>query len=405
MSRENLSGENIRLLRTGSPKADESLMGYVVRLTEQNGYETPLWILKMAGLVSNKALGCSFIFKSSECLYRLTQITGASMTKLESLIYPPAETTPDTHCLFFRLPIPRYLVRPARPKVCPICLSESNYCRRVWELSIVTVCLKHKCLLIDECPSCKRNIRWIRNRISVYSCEFDWREATVIPVEESEVTLTRHVHCLCGLSLNQIHEQDSTNPNPLLDLELQDLLSVLFFIAGHHQGLSVTTSKHLLSLKRNEDFHAVFTKAFSVFENWPNAYYQLLDWVRKREKGYPPIRQRQKSVLYRAFGKFYASLFKILSGSQFEFIKKAFIEYLIRRWDGGHALSSNLLQSATPCHNSKYISKSDVVRLIDISNRKVDQLIEIGNLKAIVLSKGKKRLFFIDLMEITKLRV
>jgi hypothetical protein len=39
-----------QLLRTPSPQPDESLMGYILRLSETNYYETPKWILDLAGL-------------------------------------------------------------------------------------------------------------------------------------------------------------------------------------------------------------------------------------------------------------------------------------------------------------------------------------------------------------------
>src|SRR4029453_7659693 len=39
-----------RLLRTPPPRADESLMGYILRLTESNLYDSPRWVLDLAGL-------------------------------------------------------------------------------------------------------------------------------------------------------------------------------------------------------------------------------------------------------------------------------------------------------------------------------------------------------------------
>ncbi|TVY09092.1 hypothetical protein FPZ49_15390 [Paenibacillus cremeus] len=44
-------------------------------------------------------------------------------------------------------------------KFCPHCLYEAKYHRLLWDVSLVSVCLKHKCNLIENCPSCGRHIR------------------------------------------------------------------------------------------------------------------------------------------------------------------------------------------------------------------------------------------------------
>lgn len=54
------------------------------------------------------------------------------------------------------------MLRWRRPQVCPICVAKTGYCRRVWDLSLSVVCLEHQCLLIDSCPTCKKNLTWTR---------------------------------------------------------------------------------------------------------------------------------------------------------------------------------------------------------------------------------------------------
>jgi len=392
-----------RLLRTSKPKADESFMGYIIRLTERNGYESPSWILEMAELnCGASSPSCSFSFGASERFNLLAKLTDTNISELLSITYPLANVEHD-YCLFFDNIIPRYCLRLGRPKICPECLLESSYCRRIWDLSIVTTCLKHKCLLLDECANCESFISWSRNHVSICSCEFDWRKSTPISVGASELSLTQHIHWLCGLPIDKDYTQDRLHQNPVLNLSLQDLLLTVFFIAGQYQGLLVSTSKNLIPFGRNKDFHNLFSLAFSVFEDWPNAYYQFLDWRSKQEKCIPYIRQRQKSILYREFGRFYAGLFKILSECQFGFMKKAFVEYLIERWEGYCVLPASKKNNITPHFENKYISKIDAERLLEIFDGQIDQLIKIGKLKSIVRSKGMKRLIFVDVADIAKL--
>src|SRR2546421_2395892 len=148
------------LLIRGKPNADESLMGYIIRLTERNGYPSPSWIVKRAELNYGINRSCSFVYKSPETLSGLSHLTGASISELAAITYSPEKSYRYDSCLFYGNVLHQSFVRLGYPKLCPHCLSESPYCRRVWDLPAATTCLKHKCLLMDECPSCMRRISW-----------------------------------------------------------------------------------------------------------------------------------------------------------------------------------------------------------------------------------------------------
>jgi len=47
-------------------------------------------------------------------------------------------------------------IRQHAQRICPLCLKEDNqpYLRKKWRLFFSTACVKHKCFLIDRCPSC-----------------------------------------------------------------------------------------------------------------------------------------------------------------------------------------------------------------------------------------------------------
>lgn len=396
--------ENQRLLRSGKPKDDESLMGYIIRLTEQNGYPSPSWIVKKAELHHEMNRSCSFVYRSPETLKALSDLTGTDISELASLTYSPESRRKYDDCLFYGNVVHQSFIRLGYPKICPRCLSESLHCRRIWELSAVTTCLKHRCLLIDECPNCMRCISWIRNRVGVCSCEFDWREATATPVESSEMALTHHLHYLCGLLNSKVSAKGRLKKLPIMDLGLQDFLSVLFFFGGIIQNILVSNGLHLVIGMKNTDLHALFANAYSVFEDWPNNFHQFLRWRRVQEKDYPFIHYRLKSALYMDFGKAYIGIYRILSGSQFDFIKDAFVNYLVGEWEGCIIPPTNRTKVRGHCRTSKYVSKTDAIRLLEADDEGIDQLIEDGSLKTIVRSKGMKRLIFVEVTDIAKLK-
>lgn len=374
------------LLIRSKPKADESFMGYIIRLTEQNGYPSPSWIIQKAELNYGINHGCSFVYKLPEPLKAMSNLTGANITELTSITYCcPSEYK---YCLFYGSTIHQSCIRLGYPKICPRCLSESPHCRRIWELSAVTTCLKHRCLLIDECPNCTRRISWSRNRVSFCLCEFDWREAKAVPVGEREIALTQHLHRLCGLLNGNQSVKDPFQHSPILDFSLQDFLSALFFFAGVYKGISASTGIHLIPKGKNKDIHALFTSAYYIFEDWPKSFYQFLDWWRTQQRKSAPTILRLKSVLYRDFGKLYIGLYKTLLGRQYDFIRNAFINYLVERWEGCEIPPFTRKKSIKHASTIKYISKSDAKLLLNIDELLITQLIETGRIRTMIRSKG-----------------
>src|SRR5437879_3347465 len=129
------------LVFSAIPHADESFIGYLIRLTEVNHYETPSWILQLAGLGSYLRK-VSFAFGKSLSLTPLSQLTGVSEDELSGLSYQRSagKRTKFSDCLVFGSPAPRIGIRAHRPKVCPACLVEFGYVRKLWDLTPVTIC-------------------------------------------------------------------------------------------------------------------------------------------------------------------------------------------------------------------------------------------------------------------------
>ncbi len=56
------------------------------------------------------------------------------------------------------------------PQICPRCIHEDGFCRAVWELAPITVCLRHECALVDACSRCGAPLRWDRPAIDICNC-------------------------------------------------------------------------------------------------------------------------------------------------------------------------------------------------------------------------------------------
>lgn len=389
-----------RLLIRAKPYPDESCTGYFLRLTEQNGYESLSWIFQAADVSYEKShQGCVFAFDASKHLSHLAQLAGISTAEIIKLTYPRTSDSDNLSLnYFFGQPVSKDLIRSNRPKICPGCLSETPYCRRVWEFSAVTACPIHRRLLIDECPKCNRRISWFRKSVRVCSCKFDWRESPALPVVEQELRLTRHIYQLCGLSVAVLDRQKLSEP--IAKLSLNDLLRALLFVAGQQRGLSSSTSRHLVAAGKNQNFHNILIKTYSVFECWPDNYFRFLDQRRLQEKSVVRTYQRMKSALYGEFGSFYSGLHSVLSEKQFDFMRCAFIEYLTRNWVRVGHLNSMHQKTIEDSPKEPYVLKSDVRRLLGVDNTWINHRINTGALTTMTLSKGKKRLIFIKVIDV-----
>jgi hypothetical protein len=379
-------------------------MGYFLRLTERNGYESLSWIFQIADLnYEHTQQCCNFVLEAPAGLARLAQLAGINSDEMRKLTYPSAPSLDDERLhYFFGQPVSPDLIRSTRPKICPDCLSESPHCQRVWEFAAVTVCPTHRQMLIDECPTCKRRISWSRKNVTVCSCNFDWRESPASPVVEQQSMLTCHIYRLCGLSV--VGADPPKLSEPFSRLSLNDLLRALFFIAGQHRGLSAATSRHLVAAGKSQNFHGILTEAYSVFEDWPANYFKFLDQRRIQERKVTRTYQRMKSALYAEFGSFYSGLHTVLSGRQFDFMRGAFIEYITQHRMLHGRLDSVNYKTVEDSLKSQYVLKSDVRRLLGTDYAWINHCIRTGRLRTLVRSKGKKRLIFIKVEDVAKLR-
>jgi TniQ len=381
-----------RLLCVSPPFADENIVGYILRLTELNRYDTPSWILQLAGIKSYLQSNLSFAFNTTWNLSPLERLTGIEKSKLSTLLYSPVDTPQKTSRDYQVLggTVPQYMIRLRYPKLCPACLQETAYTRKYWDLAPVTTCPKHGCLLIDECPGCKKRLSWCRRTIGCCRCEFDWREYTPLPVDNLELRLAERLHLICNQPVPNTNRQRSEITNPLLGLDLKNFLSAVFFIASQFKGRIDTKGKHLAPSIRNAELHTLLCKAWSVFEDWPHNYFSFFEWRREQGTG-----AHAAYGLRKDFAEYKSALYKQLGAKPLDFMRSAFEEYLTTKWNGGYTAHVKRLNGVGR-KDGRYASRREAKELLKIGVASVDKLISAGRLKAIVRRQGGSRLILIE---------
>ncbi|MGD0281787.1 MAG: TniQ family protein [Dissulfurispiraceae bacterium] len=385
------------LLRTLKPYKDESFPGFLLRLAEKNGYDRLSWILQMAGIEKPiYSLPGNLPLDMRKALSELSRVVGVGKEELLSLLYVQQRegVTLEKNASYSQV-IPWHMVRFSRTKVCPECLKEENYCRKIWDLAAVTACPIHKCFLYDECPNCLSPIKWNRFRVSVCDCNYDFRSAPSLKVKDEYLSLTRHIYFLCGMPLQGV--EDEQNENPLYSLELNNLFVAIFFIAGQLRGVNETTGKFSASSRRNIYLLHSLAEAFKVFENWPNNFHSFLLGQRDRYNN-----DKRLTGLNADFGTFHYYLYKTFADAKFQFIRNAYEKYLSEQWDGGYLTSKCKFLTRRGISHKKYITKVKAQEILQVKEKELDWLLQTGELIGIVKKMKSRRMYLIDLNSVKK---
>jgi hypothetical protein len=387
-----------RLLRTPIPYPDEGFFHYTLRLSEENGYETPYIIFQLAGLKSyllyTSTLSCRDIIGK---LSKFAILANLSVSALKNMLYQSDSNEADPKYFYLNTAqVPKHMVNLKRPKICTSCIRELGYVKRIWDLTPVTACPRHKELLLDKCPNCGNRIIWNRSAVSVCRCGCDWRDSKAIGISEDEARLSQRIYELCQENRMSV-SRPSTGSNPLYELDFEALIYIVFFIAGQQKGISDTKGRMLATSFNNAELHFSLTKAFEVFDEWPQNFNKFLGFLRTQKR--ETIRQ---TGLQKDFGTFYYYIYRKFPEQSFNFVRSAFETYLTEEWDGGYIVHGRLKKINSECNT--YMTKENATRVLNTADVEIQKLVDNGTLKAVIRNKGKNRLFLIKREDVQALK-
>ncbi len=240
-----------------------------MRLASKNYYPSPTWILNIA------------LMTKSDKIFDEDSINKIKLSQLMRLEFSKfLEMLPSTIKVQNIYNYNKYAV-----KVCPYCLAEANYCRDIWDCEILRACPIHKCLLIYQCPSCQKALKWSRPGVSQCQCGFDFRRHQSQPANIHQILLAHYLYVLDGapqyfLALEKFYNQQ----NPIFELSLSNFLQLSKFFFPYIRAYL----RHYQFWHQSEP---IFTDYFSecaylseselfliLFQNWPNNFSQILLW-------------------------------------------------------------------------------------------------------------------------------
>lgn len=249
-------------------KPTESLLGYALRVSEKNGYETPTHILDYAGITRREALSPFFPIE------RLAAILGKQSKDLVNISY---STRTSAGALQFRLlghslgqSFNRHTYRLERPAFCPQCVAEKGFLEAHWDVASVTACPRHTCKLLSICPVCNTRVAWHRQGLLKCVCGAEW--ADIRPEPADATTIELQAILIARVQNKPINSSLSAGMpiDHLSSLPLHVLLSVIRII-----GQSAVKATKLTSV----DSYEIVAHAAHVFSQWPVNYEHHLDGI------------------------------------------------------------------------------------------------------------------------------
>lgn len=410
----------------------ESLPSLLARLAKFNDYEprgilfTTIRELEKVNRIrgSEKAnytirLGCPSQTSLFECISALTNISPYGLYRATAHCFTHILTPPEIEIKYLELAsnlsvsllsqnIASKQIRPGYAgQFCPLCLKISAYHRLIWLPIASAACLEHRCLLVNLCPKCGKQIR-IQDIIeaSCPSCKINLTEVQVTSLKDDSFGLFTQ-RLIQSWLMEDISPIVTTYSLPqqaprclyrIIDGMRFSLAYVtpdwplLHHINIHQNSFTLLhdSKKRMITPYQSYNFYATACKGII---NWPNGFYQFLTAYRNHEK----ISRHGDSIISNGFrgdlGNLYTNwLTERWKLPALEFVQEAFNWYLI---ENQTLISPGFLLTRFKDipqfrDNLCYISMKTATKLLDVSYKKLRFMIQSGLLKS-YNEKGKLR--------------
>lgn len=349
------------LVRHPAPYPTESLLGYVLRVSEDNGYNSPWSVYCLAGMKSNE------IRASGVKLKKLARITNWPQEKLDTIAY----SAPAGQRRWSRLlgnPVLPQDLNLSHPRFCPQCLCEKGFLEAHWDLALMIACPAHRCSLVSCCPQCGRRLRWFRRGVLECGCGGDLSDCDLSSISEAEAGLLNIIRRK-ALSCPPAESNPMGLPqDQLMAMSLRTMLLAIRTI-GKHRIIADGTSDW-----NNEK--KIVSAASRVLVKWPTNFIALLE-----DFG----RQLPSDIgggVGKQFGGIYRALFRnkaMGDPKHTEFLRLAFLDFAINHWGRGF-VDHKIIKKLGGSGSKRFLTQTEFAARIGVQQSTAARLLRNSTL-------------------------
>lgn len=296
----------------------ESLLGYALRTSETNGYDTPRKILNYAGINESEMFSqkfakeklASLTNKPVQSIERIARVTTDSNGEL---IYKVINHNLENYHKFYRL---------KKCAVCPDCIQDSGHLDAFWDLNLSVVCPHHKKPPMMNCNHCGETISWFRPGLNKCRCGEYFENDQAILDEQPILDLMQIFWFkLHNQSLFTLENNCNFPLHAFEHMSLQTFLKVIAYLANL-ESFEFKDSKKYPYLE-------TVRAASNILANWPHQYKLFLDRFKKvRMKTYG-----DNVSFYKCFMPIFNMLFRgKLPENEIEFLREEYTYFRLNDW-------------------------------------------------------------------------
>ena len=339
------------LVRTPKPLPNESLFGFILRVSEANGYASPRHPLRLADIFRGQVFAAGFPVD------RFAKVLGVNGDELSAIAHRKDKGTTRQYKILGHS-LGRSLrnapLRLHHPAFCPQCVEEAGHIDAFWDLEAAIACPTHRCLAIRECPVCTAPIDWCRPGLLTCACGAQLTNNLLPLPEEATIELMGFLKAkLHGLPLTDLPNTCGFPVSWLDTLPLRWLLELLHLLGPRNleegEGL-------------DRGMHSVIAASANVLEQWPFGYHRFLTKIGNQFLARNPA----SAGLTKQFAPFYNEIFKNTAVSKHAaFLKQEFINFGLLHW-GNATVDKRLLRDREASASQRFLSVSEYAKRFGI---------------------------------------
>lgn len=305
-----------RLLVRPRPLSGEGTLGYLVRVAAANGYGTPRQLCAALMAAGKKSPYESLLERIGVTRIAEAHLFGPIPIRWGTRANPGGLSPSD----FNRIQI----------RWCPMCLLESAHLRGEWFLKLCCVCTRHGIMLCDMCPRCGQSQRLEREDVDRCNCGTKLNSAPQVP---APVCVVRITSAVIGAAMSD----GSVGDFP--QLRVDDWHRLVRHLGPAAEQKWSTRPGQIPGLHLLPVAAAMMRSTAQLLDDWPANFEVLLASIHRREV--------ISCSIPRTFGRLYGVLYGDLHGTDFQFLRDAFEDYLFRNWWGIVCKRNHRLKAST----------------------------------------------------------
>lgn len=363
------------LVRHPGPNPTESLVGYLLRLTESNGYPNTHYMLADSGMYRKG---------DSIRIQLLAAITNRTTRDLRSIAWHSQDKKTG---LVLGQPVSKMEIDTCLAPVCPPCVNEKGFMEAHFSLSLMTICPEHR-VLLAVCPGCARPLTWKRAGPLRCDCGQSLIHSMELRVPTAVVELLDIVRRKV-LSLSAATE--SASGLPVRALGAMSLRSLLFLIRSLGRRSAGEWGKSKLSMEKAR----IVEEAAKVLSDWPNNFRKMLDAMTGPASSGGPCKLSKGELS----GFYISIMFGIRRRDESAFMRDELVKYAVERF--GKGTDDRTEKARIIGDRQQYFTRSEMAARLGVDRRSANRILSEGSVETIRVesANGRSRVL-IDLSSI-----